>query len=97
MESVLYREIFGEGEAKGEARGEVRGEARGEARSILRLLANRGIAVSDAVREKILACTDIATLDAWFDRAGVVSTAAGVVRAKTPPRPRPARPAARWR
>ena len=83
MESTLYQEIFGEG------------EARSKADDILAVLATRGIAVSDAVRERILSCTDIPTLKAWVQRAVVATTAAGVVRAKTPPRP--ARPAARRR
>jgi hypothetical protein len=78
MESELYREIFGEGRAEG--------EAKGEAKSILAVLAARGIAVSDAIRDRVLECTDIPTLDVWVQRAAVASTAAAVVRAKTPPR-----------
>jgi hypothetical protein len=78
MESELYREIFGEGEAAGEARG----EARGEAKSILAVLEARGIPVSDTLRARILGCTDSATLHVWIRRAAVVSTAAAVVRAR---------------
>ncbi len=73
MESELYREIFGEGEAKGEAS------------SILAVLAARDIPVSDALRERILTCTDIAVLDTWIRRAVVATTAAAVVRAPRPP------------
>jgi predicted transposase YdaD len=76
MESELYREIFGEGKAKGEARGEARG--------ILNVLAARRIPVSDTIRERILACTDIATLDVWMRRAATAATAASVVRAARP-------------
>jgi hypothetical protein len=83
MESELYKEIFGEGEAKSEAK------------SILTVLATRGISVSEAIRERILGCTDIPTLDVWTQRAVVVPTAAAAVRAKTPPRVRATRPAAR--
>jgi len=90
MESELYKSIFGKGEAMG--------EAKGRAKDVLAVLATRGIAVSDTVRERILACTDIPTLDAWLGRAVVASTAAAVVRAKTPPRiPMPKRPSARAR
>jgi hypothetical protein len=78
MESELYREIFSDGRAEGWAAG----EARGEAKSILSVLAARGIPVSDAVRERILACRDIPTLDVWVRRAAVAATAAAVVRAK---------------
>jgi hypothetical protein len=78
MESELYREIFGDGEAAG--------EAKGKAESILAVLAARGIPVSDAVRARILGCNDVATLDAWIRRAVVASTAAAVVRTKAPAR-----------
>ncbi len=102
MASDLYNEIFSDGKAEGEARGEARGRAEGEARgraegeakSILAVLAARGIPVSDAVRERVLGCTDIATLDVWVRRAAVATTAAAVVRAKPPvhaPARRPAR------
>jgi hypothetical protein len=86
MESELYKEIFGDGMVKGRAE------------DILAVLGARGIPVSDTVRERILGCTDIPTLDAWIRRAAVASTAASVVRATTPPRPMPPkRPAARAR
>jgi hypothetical protein len=45
------------------------GEAKGEAKAILKLLAKRGISMTEAHRERIMACTDLATLDSWFDRA----------------------------
>ena len=73
-ESAMYREIFGDG------------EARGKAEAILAVLAARGIAVSETLRERILACTEVATLDVWIRRAAVASTAAAVVRAKAPAR-----------
>lgn len=82
MESELYKSIFG----KGEAKGLVAGEAKGEAKSILAVLSARGIPVSDTIRERILGCTDIATLDVWIQRAAVAPTAAAVVRAKAPAR-----------
>ena len=82
MESELYKEIFSDGEALGVARG----EAKGKAESVLTVLAARGIAVSEAVRGRILSCNDVATLDAWVRRAVVASTGAAVVRAKAPAR-----------
>jgi hypothetical protein len=94
MESQLYKEIFGDGKAEGKAEGRAEGKAEG----ILAVLATRDISVSDAIRERILSCTDGATLDAWIRRAAVASTAAGVVRATTPPRVGRARkPATRGR
>ncbi|WP_171075063.1 hypothetical protein [Nonomuraea basaltis] len=51
------------------------GEARGEAKSLLKILGVRGIAVSDEVRERVMACQDVATLDVWLDRAFAVESA----------------------
>jgi len=88
MESGLYEEIFGDGEAKGKAEGKLEGKAEGKlegkALAILAVLEARGIPVSAAVRERVLGCTDVALLDAWVRRAAVAATAAAVVRAKSP-------------
>ena len=46
-----------------------RSEARGEARAVLTVLEARGVAVPAEVRDKILACTDLAQLDSWLRRA----------------------------
>jgi hypothetical protein len=45
------------------------GRAEGEAKAVLRVLERRGITVSSAAREQILACTDTTVLDGWLDRA----------------------------
>jgi hypothetical protein len=73
-EKTLAERIHDQGMAEGEARG----EARGEAKAVLRLLAARGLVVSDAQRERVASCTDSAQLDLWFDRAITASTAAEV-------------------
>jgi hypothetical protein len=57
------------GELKGEQRGELKGLARGRAEGVLRILTVRGVLVDDAARQRILSCTDLPTLDLWFDRA----------------------------
>jgi hypothetical protein len=80
MESELYKRIFGEG------------EVRGKAEDVLAVLAARGIAVSATLRERILRCTEVATLNVWIRRAAVASTAAAVVRAKAPAGAGAARP-----
>jgi hypothetical protein len=80
------------GMAKGMAKGEAKGKAEGKAEGILAVLAARDIPVSDAIRSRILGCTDIETLDAWIRRAAVVSTAAAVVRSTRPQAAAPARP-----
>jgi hypothetical protein len=55
--------------------GEARGEARGAARTLLRILDFRGVPLTDAQREAILACRDEAQLDGWVDRAMIARTA----------------------
>ncbi len=52
-----------------------------EGEAVLTVLDARGIKVPDAVREQILACTDLDLLDTWLRRAVTVSTAEDVVRA----------------
>jgi flagellar biosynthesis/type III secretory pathway protein FliH len=58
-----------EGKAEGEAEGEVKGEAKGEAKALMRILKRRGMAITDEQQHQIVACTDLATLDRWLDRA----------------------------
>ena len=58
-----------EGRAEGEARGRAQGRAEGEARTLLKLLRLRGFAVDEASAGRILATTDLATLDRWVERA----------------------------
>lgn len=45
------------------------GEAAAMARRLLWLLDGRGVEVPDDVRERVTACTDIAVLETWIDRA----------------------------
>jgi hypothetical protein len=54
-------------EAKAEGRAE--GEARGEAKSVLAVLEARGIAVTEAQRERILQCPDLERLSTWVRKA----------------------------
>lgn len=63
-------------EEVGEARGEARGEMRSRAEVLLRLLAQRGLAVDAEARARVLACREVAQLDAWLDRVLVVRSAA---------------------
>lgn len=70
--SQLLREV--------DACGEARGEARGKARAVLTVLATRDVAVPADVRERILACTDLAQLDTWLRRAGTANTIEDIIR-----------------
>jgi predicted transposase/invertase (TIGR01784 family) len=49
--------------------GREQGLIRGRAEGVLRILTARGVHVDDQARQRILTCTDMATLDLWFDRA----------------------------
>jgi hypothetical protein len=63
----------------GAARGEALGEARGEAHAVLTVFDARGVPVPDAVREQILACTDLTQLDTWLRRAVTAASAEDVI------------------
>lgn len=74
-----------------------KGQAEGKAEGILAVLAAREIPVSETIRERILGCTDIDTLDVWIRRAAVASTAAAVVRSRAPKSPPAQQPRRRTR
>ncbi|AUX47930.1 uncharacterized protein SOCE26_094560 [Sorangium cellulosum] len=73
---------FARGESAGFARGESAGLAKGRAEAVLAILEARGIAVDDAVRARIVGCTDAATLARWLARA-VTATSAEEVLAES--------------
>jgi hypothetical protein len=54
---------------RAQAEGMAEGRARGMAEALLRILARRGLIVGAGERERVVACTDLDTLDAWVDRA----------------------------
>jgi predicted transposase YdaD len=54
---------------KGRVRGRVEGRAEGRAESVLRILSARSVNVDSDARQRILSCTDLATLDLWLKRA----------------------------
>lgn len=51
------------------------GRAKGKAEDILHILDVRGIEVSNSVRERVTACTDVDVLTTWLDRSLTVSDA----------------------
>jgi hypothetical protein len=71
MATVFKNEFLDNLEATAKARGEALGEARGEARMLLQVLDSRGIAVPGEIRDRVLACTDTAQLEAWGRKAAV--------------------------
>lgn len=66
-ESDFARRYYGQGKTEG--------RSEGEAKALLRVLAARGIAVSDDARARITACTDLDQLERWLDRAVSVDSA----------------------
>ncbi len=64
---------------EGETKGRNEGRVEEGARAVLTVLRVRGIAVSDAVRERILAEKDPARLERWHERAILVASVAEVI------------------
>jgi predicted transposase YdaD len=62
-------ELIEQGVQQGLARGREEGLTRGRAEGVLRILTARGVRVDETARQRILACTEVVTLDRWFDRA----------------------------
>jgi NAD-specific glutamate dehydrogenase len=62
-------QLIEQGVEKGLARGLEKGLTRGRAEDVLRILTARGVQADEAARQRILPCSDVATLDRWFDRA----------------------------
>jgi predicted transposase YdaD len=78
-ESVIYQDIFAQGEAKGEARGEAKGEARGEAkgeargeakgeRTLLLILGTKRFGPVPEAIQKIIEFAASERLILWGDR-----------------------------
>ncbi len=57
------------GREEGLAQGLQRGLTRGRAEDVLRVLSARGVHADEQARQRILTCTDVATLDRWFERS----------------------------
>ena len=58
------------------ARSEARGQLGAKVEALLAVLAARGLAPSEADRDRVLACTDAETLDRWITRAATAISAA---------------------
>ncbi|MBN1203396.1 MAG: Rpn family recombination-promoting nuclease/putative transposase [Myxococcaceae bacterium] len=57
------------GRIEGRAEGQAEGLAKARAEDVLRILSARGVPVDEKARQRILTCTEMATLDRWFDKA----------------------------
>ena len=74
-----WEEGRAEARTQGRAEGRTEGRAEGEANALLTVLQARNIAMSDAVRERILAQKDQEQLKRWLERAAVASSIAEVL------------------
>jgi hypothetical protein len=74
-------ELMEKGRQEGLARGLAQGVTRGRAEYILRILTARGVHLDEQARQRILTCTDVATLDRWFDKSLNATTLADVLDA----------------
>jgi predicted transposase YdaD len=72
-------ELIEQGLQRGREEGREEGLLQGRAEYILRTLAARGVRVEGEERQRILSCTQVATLDRWFDRALTASTLSEVL------------------
>lgn len=64
---------------RGKIEGRAEGRAEGAARAVLITFRVRGIAVSEAARERIMAERDLARLEQWHERAIVAASLAEVL------------------
>ena len=79
MDTSFYRSSFSrqlrdEGRAEGRAEGRTEGLAEG----VLRVLAKRGIALTEEQRARVEGCADLDQLDVWLDRAAIATAASEV-------------------
>jgi flagellar biosynthesis/type III secretory pathway protein FliH len=67
-----------EGRVEGRAEGRIEGRTEAAARNVLTVLRARGLAVSDAARERILSQKDPERLERWLKKAAVADSVAAV-------------------
>jgi hypothetical protein len=69
-----------EAKAEGRAIGEAEGQTLGETKMLLLIAAKRGIPIDDETRDRILACTDTATIESWADQVLTGASAAEIFK-----------------
>ena len=73
FKSPLLKENFAKGKAEGKVEGKAEGRVEGKAEALFDILDARGLALTDAQRERITTCNDLPTLNAWIKRAITVA------------------------
>jgi hypothetical protein len=74
FQSDFAKKHQAKGREEGRQEGRHEGEVAGQARALLAVLESRGLHISQKARTRIVACIDIAQLDAWVRRAASVAT-----------------------
>lgn len=78
-QEVMWENAKREARDEGKAEGRRDGEVRGKAAALLTVLTARGLAVDDATRARVEACTDAGRLDRWLARALTAASASEAV------------------
>ena len=78
-QSDFAKKYIAQGRAEADAEEYAEGRAEGRAEALLIVLRVRGIAVPDAVRERILAQKDPERLERWMEKAAFASSVAAVI------------------
>ena len=78
-QSDFAKKYVAQGLTEGRIEGRTEGRTEEEAHAVLTVLRVRGLAVPDAVRERILAQKDPERLEHWLEKAAVASSVAAVL------------------
>jgi flagellar biosynthesis/type III secretory pathway protein FliH len=78
LAEAKWAEGLAKGLADGHAKGEIAGQIAAKRDSLLKLLKRAELRLTQAEQERIATCTDLATLDRWFDNALAAETVADV-------------------
>jgi hypothetical protein len=78
-QSDFAKKYVAQGRAEGLAEGRTEGRTEEAARAVLTVLQVRGLAVPDAVRERILSQKDPERLERWLEKAAVATSVAAVL------------------
>jgi hypothetical protein len=78
-QSDFAKKYVAQGRTEGRTEGRAEGRTEEAARALLTVLRARGIAVPDAVRERILAQKDPERLERWLEKAAVASSVTAVI------------------
>jgi post-segregation antitoxin (ccd killing protein) len=78
-QSDFAKKYVAQGRTEGRVEGRVEGRTEEAARALLTVLRVRNIAVSDAVRERILTQKDPERLERWLEKAAVAASVSAVI------------------